>query len=332
MQCYQPICLRIEGSHYQSGFSFKNRMPVYSQMKDRFLYVPCGRCLACKAHRVREWTMRIWHEALSWNNGDNGMFLTLTYNKEHVPADYSLHVEHLQKFFKRVRRRLDKYNKKIKHFSCGEYGKRKGRPHYHSIVFGLCWRDEGAKEIVRKSWKFGFVYFGYVSHASSQYVCKYMLKDYSQMDKKTYFKTTGRERPFRVMSKGIGKEYVLKYVHNIVSNLKINFENKMLSIPRSYVRWIERLTDYKDYLRMKIKEETFKGSQKLFDDLSKEYGIEVRKKETYIYEDDYYNIANHLELKEIYEDSLARKEREYIIRHDRFLQKIHNRYVDESVA
>lgn len=330
MQCYSPITISID--HTLPFWNVEKKRFSLDVKPRQFMYVPCGKCLACQAMRAREWSMRIWHEALDYNDGDNGMFITFTYDREHVPKDYSLHVRDIQLFYKRLRRRLEKYNKKIKHFTCGEYGKKKGRPHYHSILFGLSWRDEGAKQLIRECWTNGFVYFGYVSHASSQYVCKYMLKDFNYLSRKDYFRITGRERPFRIMSKGIGKKYALKYCENIASNLKIHFEGVDLSVPRSYLRWIEKNTPLSNQVRLKIKEKNRERVEKIFKELKEKYDITIRDKRSFDYEDDYYNIANHLELKEYYEDLLETKERQYMIRHDRFLEKLNNRYVDDSVA
>jgi len=61
------------------------------------------------------------------------LFITLTYSDENLPAKSSLKKKHLQLFLKKLRKRL---KSKIRYFAVGEYGDRKGRPHYHLILFG----------------------------------------------------------------------------------------------------------------------------------------------------------------------------------------------------
>lgn len=62
MQCESPV--RIT----------KNLNP--SEFPDGLL-VPCGKCLLCKIHKRKEWSMRMLHE-LSYY--DDSIFITLTYN------------------------------------------------------------------------------------------------------------------------------------------------------------------------------------------------------------------------------------------------------------
>ena len=66
--------------------------------------VPCGQCLGCRLDKANDWAIRCVHEAkLHMHN----CFITLTYNDDCLPADHSLHRDHLQLFFKRLRRYLD---------------------------------------------------------------------------------------------------------------------------------------------------------------------------------------------------------------------------------
>lgn len=94
--------------------------------------VPCGQCIACRLNKVRDWTLRIMHEAKFYK--DN-VFLTITYSPENLPADGSIHKEDLQLFLKRLRKALGE--EKIRYFACGEYGEKYSRPHYHLIIFGI---------------------------------------------------------------------------------------------------------------------------------------------------------------------------------------------------
>ena len=73
----------------------------------------CGQCMPCRVTRKQEWTLRIMLEA---KLHENNSFLTLTYDDDNRPSNYSLSKEHLQKFHKRLRK-----NSRIKyrHYSVG---------------------------------------------------------------------------------------------------------------------------------------------------------------------------------------------------------------------
>ena len=58
-------------------------------------------------------------------------YLTLTYDDKHLPEGANLQKEHLQKYWRRLR----KDGHIFRYFAAGEYGSKKGRPHYHAIVF-----------------------------------------------------------------------------------------------------------------------------------------------------------------------------------------------------
>lgn len=103
MRCANPLILKVNGNTHVFG---------------------CGHCLACKLQRSREWAFRLNCEAHYWKEA---AFITLTYDNDNLPKDNSLHKEDLQKFWKRLRKDLDK---PIKYFACGEYGDRFKRPHY----------------------------------------------------------------------------------------------------------------------------------------------------------------------------------------------------------
>lgn len=66
--------------------------------------------------------------------------ITLTYDDQNVPTNYSVEKPALQKFFKRLRKSLR--GKKIKYFACGEYGEKTLRPHYHAIIFNHDFPDK----------------------------------------------------------------------------------------------------------------------------------------------------------------------------------------------
>lgn len=196
--------------------------------------VPCGKCLNCRIQKRTEWNTRLLHELESW---DNALFVTLTYDNEHLPDNKSLSKDDLQKFFKRLRKRL---NKKIKYYASGEYGDINNRPHYHTLIFGVGYEDI---ENIINSWnmcdwnsyriKNGI---GLVEADSINYVTGYISKKYSgELEYDTYTKS-GRETPFSVMSKGLGLSYLLKEIETIQERQYVTIKGQRRSIPKYYVQ------------------------------------------------------------------------------------------------
>ena len=115
------------------------------------LLVGCGKCVMCRIAKRREWTLRLIHESVYW---EDSVFLTLTYSDDYLPKNGSLDKRQLQLFIKRLRKSLN--GRSIKYFACGEYGDNTERPHYHLIIFGisLCQED---KEKVMMAWPYVIV-------------------------------------------------------------------------------------------------------------------------------------------------------------------------------
>lgn len=116
-----------------------NPKQVYDKSSGAWLTVSCRKCTECMQVRANEWALRGHFEL---QDHEQNCFLTLTYENNPV----RLHKEHMQKFIKRLRKKIEPI--KIRYFSCGEYGDRGLRPHYHIIIFGYDFAD---KQYVRKS-------------------------------------------------------------------------------------------------------------------------------------------------------------------------------------
>jgi len=181
------------------------------------LNLPCGKCIGCRLENSRQWAIRCIHEAQMYSRN---AFLTLTYDNAHLPEDMSLHKEHLQKFWKRLRKYLG--DQKIRYYACGEYGSKFERPHYHACVFNY-WPDDAKLWSIRggsrlfvsptlaKLWPFGFHSVGEVTFDSAAYCARYILKKVNGDKSEEHYK--GREPEFVVMSRrpGIGHDWLMKY-------------------------------------------------------------------------------------------------------------------------
>ena len=226
MQCTKPVTLQIK---YKSGRP--------SLLYPDGLTVPCGKCLACRISKRREWSLRMLHEL---DNHEDSCFLTLTYDDEHLPTADSLCKRDLQLFIKRLRKSLEP--RKIRYFACGEYGEETNRPHYHAIIFGLSLKDDD-KKLVRQAWPFcdwnnyyiNKKSFGLAEPDSIAYVAGYIDKKYSGDLANQEYKQKNREPVFRLLSLGIGKNYCDKYSEDLKNNMYVTIKGIKLSLPRYYI-------------------------------------------------------------------------------------------------
>ena len=179
------------------------------------------------------------HELSSCNG--IGTFYTLTYSPEFLPKNEELSIRELQLFIKRLRRSIEP--KKIKHFSCGEYGSQAnssvvyhngsnlGRPHYHGIIFGL-FPDKSTENLINDCWRKGYIKIGTVTQESCRYVTDYVLKKYNGEKASQVY--GDMQSPFRLMSHGLGKTFVLSDINNFIHNQGFYVRGKHKKLPRYY--------------------------------------------------------------------------------------------------
>lgn len=212
---------------------------------------PCGKCIACRIQKSREWSCRLLHELTYWNEA---VFVTLTYEDKYLPSDYSIHKRHLQLFFKRLRKALK--GRKIKYFACGEYGDENidkltglykyptklGRPHYHSIIFGLSNLDKSDKQLIKDCWNYcqwsnfrDDLAFGSVTADSCRYVTDYIFKKYDNKKAADVYLSVNCEIPFKLASQGLGLQFALDNADNIKHFLRLKQNGHFVKLPRYYV-------------------------------------------------------------------------------------------------
>lgn len=172
-----------------------------SMVKSKGTVHPCGQCLFCRVNKKREWIARLLLEAASHHCNQ---FWTLTYEDARLPTvlapgtarlpgrgevrEYrrvaglapvasqpgTLFKPDLQGFFKRFR----KNHGELRYYAVGEYGEKRGRPHYHVLAFGV----EISKESLAETWRLGDVHIGDVESASITYCVEYALKSEKSAD------------------------------------------------------------------------------------------------------------------------------------------------------
>lgn len=148
----------------------------------RSLSLPCGQCIGCRLERSRQWAVRCVHES---QLHDSNCFVTLTYDDDHIPHDFSLNYRHFQLFMKRLRKSTAD---PVRFYMCGEYGDQTFRPHYHACLFNCSFADRqffsnlssGSKlytsDNLSKLWPHGHSSIGDVTFESAAYVARYICK------------------------------------------------------------------------------------------------------------------------------------------------------------
>lgn len=201
MTCRRPLeAARKIGSKGRPIVYGVGRRPKTLAEGYEALELPCGQCRSCRLEQARVWSVRLIHEAAHWDRFYNlgSIFLTLTYDDEHLPFYGELVKHHLQDFLKRLRFHS---GAQFRYYGVGEYGSKCPdhkivdcsvcgpiqRPHFHVIVFGwspedkqmACRRDgepQYTSEIIGKAWKKGMHEFGSCTFESCNYVAGYILK------------------------------------------------------------------------------------------------------------------------------------------------------------
>lgn len=252
MPCYQPIpSYRILGerSTYRSlepqPLEYDDGPTVLSTGPADLSFA-CGRCVGCLLRRAADWSTRCTHE-LRYHT--RSAFLTLTYATKNLPPDRSLRPKDLTNFWKLLRHET---SSPIKYFACGEYGDRRGRPHYHAILFGHDFdndkqqipNNKGAVYPLYRSqkldsiWKHGTATIGTVTEESADYVARYTLKKSFGLKKTSPSKQT---EPFCRMSKGLGQRYYDEFKTDMYPSdylVKETTRTKQ-TIPRYYDKKLE---------------------------------------------------------------------------------------------
>lgn len=204
--------------------------------------------------------MRCVHEAQMHKKN---CFVTLTYNDEHLPEDYSVSVRHCQLFMKKIRK---KYGSKIRFYLGAEYGEQTLRPHYHIILFNHDFPDKkhirtnehGDRIYTSKSleelWGKGErCELGDVTYQSAGYCAQYTMKKLSGDLAATHYL---RHHPvsgllcsvkpeFSLMSRrpGIGDLWFKKFKDDCFPSDFLVVNGKQHRVPTYYLRKLEKLAD-----------------------------------------------------------------------------------------
>lgn len=246
--------------------------------------IPCRQCIWCRLNTSREDAVRVMHEASLW---EENTFITLTYAPEHLPPDGSIDPPAVQKFMKRLRDyicrkegcrieglydivtrkkiKCRKLCRKIRSFGCAEYGEKKGRPHYHIILFNYDFSDKELLKVEKgfnyyksdslsKLWRFGHNVITDLTFESAAYVARYVTKKLTGLKEELYLtlgdygEILSEKLPERSVARsrrpGIGRGFLEKYFSDVYPGDSVVIKRKGRYIevkpPRYYDRILEQ--------------------------------------------------------------------------------------------
>lgn len=141
----------------------------------------CRKCWQCRGNYVRQWVGRALAESQHCVGSD---FVTLTYGGGDTPESQVLTPSHIQKYLRTVR----DAGYPLRFFCAGEYGSAKGRAHWHLMIW---WQDRVPE--LRRNWShnmpwwdYGFSEYEPGSEYTTNYVMKYVQKDFLDGESRTY--------------------------------------------------------------------------------------------------------------------------------------------------
>lgn len=255
MTCYYPVpayrSSEFNPNTGKRGLVFSSKHPL-RLAEGKSFSVPCGRCTGCRLDRSQAWAIRCLHE--SQMHPEN-CFITLTYNQQSVPTDYSVHLDHFQDFMKRLRFAVEPT--KIRFLACGEYGDQNLRPHYHALIFNYSFPDKKLITIrnnnpiyssiqLAKLWTFGTHEIGNLTYKSAAYTARYSLKKIGGDKADEHYM---RQSPvdgqfyrvaseFLVMSRrpGIGKPWFDRYKADFFPSDFLIIDGRKMKPPAFYLK------------------------------------------------------------------------------------------------
>lgn len=162
MSCFHPVdgflSWNTSENKYKVWYNVDTSKFTLHHDFDRFVKMPCGKCVGCLDDKAKDWAKRVQLEALYYPG--KCYFVTLTYADEflqdekyqgffgqidrftgEVFDDCFINVPQLYKpdlveFVRKVRY-TPPYSPGLRFFGCGEYGTKAFRPHFHLVLFNL---------------------------------------------------------------------------------------------------------------------------------------------------------------------------------------------------
>lgn len=153
--------------------------PVKVQTPDGAQLVACRECWQCRQRKIDDYVGRCIAES---KTAKKTHAFTLTYgtdeegSADHIRARILTYSD-----FQKLMKKLRSAGYPARYFVVGEYGGKKGRAHWHGLIF---WQDKVPEMNIRKErdhslkwWEHGYSFIDDVSVESIRYACKYINKD-----------------------------------------------------------------------------------------------------------------------------------------------------------
>lgn len=244
----------------------------YHQVKQFSFPLPCRKCSECLQKRSKDLAVQATMEARSH---EENSVLILTYDNDHL-GDNILDYDHIRVFQKRLRRYVDyHYGKKIKFLTVGEYGDKKGRMHWHMIVFG--WKPKSEEQLepylggkyrtdvryrsrkLKELWKFGYVDVDEATDGNIFYVARYVQKKFVVGCDLDSSKSSSR-REKKTASQALGLDYFFSYLRQFLKTKRIVLNGFRYGFPRYFKDLLRKLvsedsefdTEYYNALRKRL--------------------------------------------------------------------------------
>lgn len=271
--------------------------------------VPCGKCPLCSRNKINAWSFRINKEI---EISENPLFITLTIDDDNISNrrtkyDRSLCKSDLQLFLKRLRSKYEdiclsewvirnpqrkpvnrkSYNEllkelrvsiisPLKYYAVGEYGTKRGRPHYHLILLNLPVKYQ---KLITETWKLGFDYTLPLEEAGIKYVLKYISKD----SLKTKKLPEGFQKEFSLMSKGLGKNYLTEqktnwHLMSLDKTYATTKEGYKIPLPKYYKEKIFKDEALRKKLTIHLQKRIERNQKQEFERLKRIFPEETEKK------------------------------------------------------
>lgn len=264
MPCLFPI----------TGYRSRERNPatgrrniVYGLRKgllDQRVTVPCGQCIECRLEKSRQWAMRAEHEASLY---EENCVVTLTYADEHLPKGGSINPEDPVTFMKDLRERVraDTGKVGIRSYGCAEYGEKRGRPHYHIILFNYDFPDKEIdpemdqteykywrSDLLEEIWGKGRCQIMPCNWETAAYVARYVTKKLTGPRISEYNGKLPERAVCRSMRPGIGRAWFDQNKQHIYKADQVINRGQKMHPPKYYDRRYE-IENPQNYKKIKNK-------------------------------------------------------------------------------
>lgn len=249
----------------------------YASDLDAPINLPCGQCFGCRRKKAVQWGARAVHETMLHPFSS---FITLTY--EDAPSGL-VHRDY-QMFMKRFRENNSELQ--IRQLMCGEYGEKRGRPHFHALIWGTDFFHDRRRfkqmpggywlynsDLLDGYWGHGHAVISNVTFESAAYVGGYCFKKINGKNEpdRNYYQPnpfTGemvrKEYIIPSRSPAVGIGWLQKYYKQVFErDERLIFEDgRSVPIPARYKKWCEEnhpklYEDWKVRMRKKINEGKF---------------------------------------------------------------------------